>query len=72
MAKKCRSYNVKKVFISGRVYKERINVKTLENIHEKMVSLCFKLHIRYTDNRNINANQLFKDRLHLVESGKTS
>ena len=72
MAKKCRSYNVKKVFISYLVYKERINVKTLENIHDKIVSLCFKLNLRYTDNRNINANQLFKDRLHLVESGKTS
>ena len=72
MAKKCRSYNVRKVFISGLVYKERINVKTLENIHDKIVSLCFKLSLRYTGNRNINANQLFKDRLHLVESGKTS
>ena len=72
MAKKCRSYNVRKVFISALVYKERINVKTLENIHDKIVSLCFKLNLRYTGNRNINANQLFKDKLHLVESGKTS
>ena len=48
------------------------NVKTLENIYDKMVSLCFKLNLQYTGNRNINADQLFKDRLHLVESGKTS
>ena len=72
MAKKCRSYHVRKVFISGLVYKEKINVKALENILDKIVSLCFKLNVRYTGNRNINANQLFKDRLHLVESGKTS
>ena len=71
MVKKCRSYNVKNVFISGIVYTERINGKSLENIHDKMVSLCSKLNLRYIDNRNINANQLFKDRLHLMESGKT-
>ena len=71
MAKKCRSYNVKNVFISGIVYTERVNVKTLENIYDKVVSLCSKLNLRYIDNRNINANHLFKDRLHLMESGKT-
>ena len=70
MAKKCRSYNVKNVFISGIVYTERVNVKTLENIYDKMVSLCSKLNLRYIDNRNINANHLLKDRLYLMESGK--
>ena len=71
MAKKCRSYNVKNVFISGIVCTERVNVKTLENIHDKIASLCSELNLRYIDNRNINANHLFKDRLHLMESGKT-
>ena len=37
-----------------------------------MVSLCSKLNLQYIDNRNINASQLFKDRLHLVESGKAN
>ena len=40
MAKQCRSYNVKNVFISGIVYTESVHVKTLENIHDKMVNLC--------------------------------
>ena len=70
MAKKYRAYNVKNVFISGIVYKEKVNVKTLENIHDKMVSLCSKLNLRDLDNRDINANHLFKDRLHLMELGK--
>ena len=71
MAKKCRSYNVKNVFISGLVYTERVNVKTLENIHDNMVRLCSKLNLRYIDNRNISANHFLKDRLHLVKSGKS-
>ena len=65
-------YNVKNFFVSGLVYTERVNVKTIENIHNKMVSLCSKLNLQYIDNRNINASQLFKDRLHLVESGKAN
>ena len=40
MAKKYCSYNMKNVFISGLVYSEKANIKTLENIHDKMVSLC--------------------------------
>ena len=63
---------MKNFFVSGLVYTERVNVKTIENIHNKMVSLCSKLNLQYIDNRNINASQLFKDRLHLVESGKAN
>ena len=72
MTKKYRIYNVKNVFVSGLVFTERFNVKTLENIHNKMVILCSKLYLRYIDNRNMKANHLFKDRLHLLESGKTT
>ena len=50
---------------------ERVNVKILKNIHDKMVSLCSKLNLKYVGNGNINPNLLFKDSLHLVESGKT-
>ena len=63
---------MKNFFVSGLVYTERVNVKTIENIHNKMVSLCSKLNLQYIENRNINASQLFKDRLHLVESGKAN
>ena len=63
---------MKNFFVSGLVYTERVNVKTIENIHNKIVSLCSKLNLQYIDNRNINASQLFKDRLHLVESGKAN
>ena len=45
MGNKCRSYNIKNVFISGIVYTERVNGKSLENIHDKMVSLCSKLNL---------------------------
>ena len=37
-----------------------------------MVGLSAKLSLQYIESKNINANHLFRDRLHLVESGKTS
>ena len=63
MAQEYCNYNVKNVFISGLVYTKRINVKTPENIHNKLVSLCSKLSLRYIGNRNINTNHLHKDYL---------
>ena len=59
------------ITISGVVHTERVNVKTPENTHDKMASLCSKLKLRYIANGNINVNYLPKDRLHLAESGKT-
>ena len=50
---------------------DTVIVKTPENIHDKMVSLCSKLNLRYIANGNINGNYMLKDRLHLVESGNT-
>ena len=71
MAKTCCSYNVKNIFISGLVYNERVKFKTLEKIHDKIVIVFSKLSLQYIEIRNINTNFLFKDRFHLVESGKT-
>ena len=39
-------------------------------VHEQLVSLCKRLEIIYIDNRNIREIHLFKDGLHLLDSGK--
>lgn len=70
MVQKCRSFGVKRVFFSGIVITKRISCPSLEEIHEQLVSLCKKLEIVYIDNRNIFGIHLFKDGLHLLESGK--
>lgn len=40
IAQKCYSYNTKNVFTSGLVHTEKVNVKTLDNNHDTMVSVC--------------------------------
>ena len=72
MADKCPTYAVKDVFISGLIYKTRIEqgLPVLERTHEMIVRFCYKLGICYVDNRNIRRKHLSKDGLHLIESGK--
>ena len=62
MVEKCYTYGIKNVFISGLV--------VLEKAHEMIVHLRSKLGICYVDNQNIRREHLWKDGLHLVESGK--
>ena len=70
MVDKFHAYGVKNVFISGLVYTTRIGLPVLERTHEMIVNLCYKLGVCYVDNRNIRRKHLWKDGLHLVESGK--
>ena len=48
MAQKCYSYNTKNAFTSGLVYTEKVNVKTLDNNHDTMVSVCSQSTIKMT------------------------
>ena len=70
MVDKCHTYGVKNVFISGLVYTTGIGLPVLERTHEMIVNHCCKLAVCYVDNRNIRRKHLWKDGLHLVESGK--
>ena len=70
MVEKCHTYGIKNVFVPGLVYTTRIGLPVLEKTHEIIVHLCNKLGICYVDNRNIRREHLWKDGLHLVESGK--
>ena len=70
MVEKCHTFGIKNVFISGLVYTTRIGLPVLERTHEMILHLCNKLGICYVDNRNIRMKHLWKDGLHLVESGK--
>ena len=70
MVEKCHTFGIKNVFISGLVYTTRIGLPVLERTHGMILHLCNKLGICYVDNRNIRMKHLWKDGLHLVESGK--
>ena len=73
MVQKCRTFGVKLVLLSGIVNTKIISLNILEDIDNRLVSLSRNLDIFldiYIDNRNIRDFHLFKDGLHLLESGK--
>ena len=70
MVRKCRFFGVKNIFVSGLVYTRRINVDILNDIQKKLVDVCRELNVYYIDNTNIKGISLFKDGLHLLDSGK--
>ena len=71
MVKKCRNFGVKYIFISGLVYTKRIIINEfLEDLHLKLVNVCKEMQVYFIDNRNITGFYLFRDGLHLLESGK--
>ena len=70
LANKCVSYGVKKVFISGITFTKRINQKTLDKVNDLIMKLCEENCLHYINNKNITIRHLFKDGLHLLESGK--
>ena len=70
MVQKCRSFGVKRVFLSGIAYTKRIAWQILDDVHERLVSLCNRLETNHIDNRNIRETHLFKVGLHLLDSGK--
>ena len=70
LANKCVSYGVKKVFISVITFTKRIDQNTLDKVNDLIMKLCEENCLRYINNKNITIRHLFKDGLHLLESGK--
>ena len=71
MREKCQNAGVKAIFISDLVFTTRVNLPTLEKIHETLASYCSEItNCVYIDNRNIRGIHLYKDGLHLLQLGK--
>ena len=72
MAGKCKSSGIKKVFISGIVKNTQINDFIIQAVNRKIYDDCQKEDYSFIINDGIGSNDLFKDGLHLLDSGKQS
>ena len=70
IGKKYKSYKVKYVFISSLTFKTRISHRLLNEVNEMIERVCLENGYYYTENGNVYENDLFKDGLHLQNSGK--
>ena len=67
---KCRNYGVNNIFLSGIVFTMRVSLDILIQVHNKISNFCNTNGLYYVDNRNIRADCLYKDGLHLIDKGK--
>ena len=70
MVEKCRNYGVKNIFLSGIVFITRVSLDILIQVHNMISNFCSTNGLYYIDNRNIRADCLYKDGLHLLDKGK--
>ena len=69
MVLKCRRFGVKRVFLSGFVYTKKISWQILHGVHDRLVSLCKRLEIKYIDDRNLSKLSLTK--ISYIDDGET-
>ena len=70
MIKKCRNFGIKNIFVSGLVYTKRITTEVLKDVRLKLLGLCKEMQVYFIDNCNIPGIHLYRDGLHLLDSGK--
>ena len=70
IAEKCKSSGVMNVFISAMVKNNRINDFIIQEVNRKIYDDCQKEDYSFIINDGIGNNDLFKDGLHLLVSGK--
>ena len=61
---------LKSIFISGLVYTTSVKLSILEEAYKKFEVFCRNNSVILIDNRNIRGPHLYRDDLHLLESGK--
>ena len=70
MVKKCHNYGVKNIFLSGIVFMTTLSLEILIQVYNMISNYCNNKGLYYIGNRNIRADGLYKDGLHLLDKGK--
>ena len=70
MVEKSRNYGIKNSLLSGIVLTKRVSLDVLMKVHKMISNFCNINSLYYIDNRNIRAEGLYKDGLHLLDKGK--
>ena len=66
---KCKDSGIAEIIISSLVVTEKINVRVIIEANESLRNFCRQNGFDYIDHRNIPPTKLYRDRLHLIESG---
>ena len=70
MVEKCRNYGVKNIVLSGMAFTTRVSLDILIQMRNMISNFRSTNGLYYMDNRNIRADCLYKDGLHLLDKAK--
>ena len=65
----CREFNVRDIFISGITYTTKVHIKHIRDLNKAIKELCKRYNFFFIENDNIWNSHLWKDGLHLNDSG---
>ena len=70
IAQQCRNRSIGKVFVSGIVYCTKVRYETTQNLNKSLYEECRKYGFCFIDNGAVSEKDLWKDGIHLIESGR--
>ena len=70
IALRCRSHTIAIIFISSIVYSTKVSHTIIPKLNELLLNECTKYDFHLVDNGAVSKVNLWKDGVHLVESGK--
>ena len=70
IALRCRSHNIATILISRVAYSTNVNLQLIRNLHCLLYNACTKYGFHFVDNGAVSKCDLWKDGIHLLETGK--
>ena len=67
---RCPSHNIGTIFISGITRSTQINFQLIRNLNSLLYNACIKYSFKFVDNSVVFKYDIWKDGIHLLESGK--
>ena len=67
---RCRSHNLPIIFISGISYSTKVNLQLMRNLNGLLHNACTKYGFHFVDNGTVSKCDVWKDGIHLLETGK--
>ena len=70
IALRCGSHNIATIFISSIAYSTKVNLQLIRNLNGLFYKVCTKDGFHFVDNGAVSKCNLWKDGIHLLETGK--
>ena len=70
IALRCCSHNIATIFISSIAYSTKVNLQLIRNSNGLLYNACTKYGFHFVDNGAVSKCDLWKDGIHLLETGK--